>query len=460
MSKKNSGYTSNRLLYSAALIGIGFLWTGTAYIVQAYRLLIMLSGGVVNLITCGAYYVCQAAGVGVVAILFAKRPATASGRMLPVCVTVFGVVCTAAALYSSSLTVIIVCGVLLNLAIGILSGCYLTRLATDVPQQQRGIVFGSVYAFGSIGTWLISLPMQSRFLWHSESFFAIALLAALSLLLLSRLAPPFAQEEKSDNLREGFGKKMIALAAAVLFLLSMENTLGFAFPLKGAADSVYIEFTRAFYGVGLIIAGLVSDKNRRWGAICCLAALAFPFGALALGSNVAGETAMWMLAYLFLGFWSAYRILVFSDISAKNAMPALAVFGLLFGRLGEAAGTLGAELFNGTPLIVLSGIIFVLVIALFFLLYQKLYASVVNPEELERQRFEEYVVRFGFSAREQEIFALIIRGMSNAEIAGALYITESTVKFHVGNIFKKSGHPSRAILIANYKLGAKHKLTD
>ena len=292
MSKKNSGYTSNRLLYSAALIGIGFLWTGTAYIVQAYRLLIMLSGGVVNLITCGAYYVCQAAGVGVVAILFAKRPATASGRMLPVCVTVFGVVCTAAALYSSSLTVIIVCGVLLNLAIGILSGCYLTRLATDVPQQQRGIVFGSVYAFGSIGTWLISLPMQSRFLWHSESFFAIALLAALSLLLLSRLAPPFAQEEKSDNLREGFGKKMIALAAAVLFLLSMENTLGFAFPLKGAADSVYIEFTRAFYGVGLIIAGLVSDKNRRWGAICCLAALAFPFGALALGSNVAGETAM------------------------------------------------------------------------------------------------------------------------------------------------------------------------
>lgn len=61
MSKKNSGYTSNRLLYSAALIGIGFLWTGTAYIVQAYRLLIMLSGGVVNLITCGAYYVCQAA---------------------------------------------------------------------------------------------------------------------------------------------------------------------------------------------------------------------------------------------------------------------------------------------------------------------------------------------------------------------------------------------------------------
>jgi hypothetical protein len=146
----------------------------------------------------------------------------------------------------------------------------------------------------------------------------------------------------------------------------MENTLGFAFPLKGASGSVYIEFTRVFYGVGLVVAGFVSDKNRRSGAICCLAALAFPFGALALGSNMAGETVMWMLAYLFLGFWSVYRILVFSDISGKAGIPALAVFGLLFGRLGEAAGTLGAGLFTGTPLIVISGAVFVAVIALFF----------------------------------------------------------------------------------------------
>jgi DNA-binding CsgD family transcriptional regulator len=48
-----------------------------------------------------------------------------------------------------------------------------------------------------------------------------------------------------------------------------------------------------------------------------------------------------------------------------------------------------------------------------------------------------------------------MRGMSNAEIAGALYITESTVKFHVGNIFKKTGLASRSELIADYKLGYK-----
>ena len=348
---------------------------------------------------------------------------------------------------------VIAAGILLNLAIGVLSGCYLTRLATDIPQQRRGLVFGAAYAFGSLGTWLISLPMGGRFLWHRGSFFVVAALALSSLLLIRRLEPPEKAADREHE-RTGFGKKLILLAAAVLFLLSMENTLGFAFPLGGAQDSVYIEFTRVFYGVGLIIAGFVSDKNRRWGAVCCLAALAFPFAALALGGSVGGETAMWMLAYLFLGFWSVYRILVFSDISGKTGLPVFAVFGLIVGRLGEASGTLGAVLFTGTPLVALSGAVFVLVIALFFLLYQKLYVTTVPAEVMEQQRLAEYARRFGLSAREQDILSLIVKGMSNAEISGALYITESTVKFHAGNIFKKTGRSSRLELIADYKLGS------
>ncbi len=441
-----------KYLYFTALIGLGFLWTGAAYIAQAYRMLDFIDGGVVNLLACGVYYVCQAAGIGAIALLFHRRAAIAGGRALPLCATLVALICTAVSLSSSSLWIIIATGTLLNIAIGGLSGCYLTRLATDIPQQRRGIVFGGAYAFGSIGTWLLSLPMGGRFLWHSVSFFAIVALAAVSLLLVWRLAPPPVVESIGAP-RGSFNKKLLWLAATVLFLLSMENTLGFAFPLRGAADSVYIEFTRAFYGIGLIIAGIVSDKNRRWGAICCLAALAFPFAALALGANVAGETFMWMLAYLFLGFWSVYRILVFSDISGKSGLPAFAVFGLLAGRLGEAAGALGAGLFTGTPLVVLSGIVFALVIGLFFLLYQRLYNPITSPEEAEKCRQMEYVSRFGLSAREQEIFSLIVQGMSNTEIANALYITESTVKFHAGNIFKKTGLGSRLALIADYKLG-------
>lgn len=452
MTEESHTRPKNRFLYFAVLIGLGFFWTGTAYIVQAYRMLQFLDGDTVNLLVCGAYYVCQAVGIGAVAIAFAKRPAITGGRILPFWATIITVVCVAATVFSSSLVVIIMTGTLMNVMIGILSGCYLTRLATDIPQQRRGLVFGSAYAFGSVGTWLMSLPMDGKFLWNSNSFFAIVVLAAISLLLLRHLSPPPKQERSDYLLSPLFSKKVIWLAAAVLFLLSLQNTLGFSFPLKSASGSVYIEFTRAFYAVGLIIAGLVSDKNRRWGAACCLAALAFPFAALALGSSIAGETTMWILAYLFLGFWAAYRILVFSDISAKKGLPALAVTGLLMGRLGEAAGTLGAAFLTGTPLIVVSGVVFALVIALFFSLYQKIYSPIINAEDKEKQRLSEYSSRFGLSTREQEIFNLIIQGMSNAEIATTLYIAESTVKFHAGNIFKKTGLNNRSSLITDFKL--------
>ncbi len=116
MIKSVNAQIKNKYLYFTALIGLGFLWTGSAYIVQAYRL-------------------------------------------LPFCASVVALICTAASLFAPSLAVIITTGALLNIAIGLLSGCYLTRLATDIPQQRRGLLFGGAYAFGSIGTWLLSLPM-------------------------------------------------------------------------------------------------------------------------------------------------------------------------------------------------------------------------------------------------------------------------------------------------------------
>jgi len=41
------------------------------------------------------------------------------------------------------------------------------------------------------------------------------------------------------------------------------------------------------------------------------------------------------------------------------------------------------------------------------------------------------------TARENQVLLLVIRRLSNKEIAGALGICERTVKFHISNIFAK-----------------------
>jgi DNA-binding NarL/FixJ family response regulator len=48
------------------------------------------------------------------------------------------------------------------------------------------------------------------------------------------------------------------------------------------------------------------------------------------------------------------------------------------------------------------------------------------------------------SAREMEVLLLAARGLSNARIASALYLSEATVKRHLANVYEKMGVGSRA----------------
>jgi DNA-binding NarL/FixJ family response regulator len=49
----------------------------------------------------------------------------------------------------------------------------------------------------------------------------------------------------------------------------------------------------------------------------------------------------------------------------------------------------------------------------------------------------------GLTRREAEILELVAEGLSNVQIARALWVTEQTVKFHLSNIYRKLGVANR-----------------
>ncbi len=69
------------------------------------------------------------------------------------------------------------------------------------------------------------------------------------------------------------------------------------------------------------------------------------------------------------------------------------------------------------------------------------YRRHVAPRQREQRRVDL------LTERETEVLALLARGATNGEIAGRLYISEATVKTHVGAIFTKLGVRDRASAI-------------
>ena len=437
-----------------ALIGLSFLWTGSEYMTWwLYKLPLHFDNTAVDLWSEVAGYLFQVVGILLFALVIKKKPKLMNRNSFLIIILVDGIA-AAAAFFAADAYAVLIFGMLMNLLHGMVGGYYLTRLTQAVPQQNRGLVFGIAYAFGSVGSWVLSLFMRGSFLGSPYVFVLYAAMMA-GMIAIDRISLADDDSDLESAEAPHSDKLIIPLAAVVIALLSVVKGLGFYFPsgdLSGGVISA--EATRAFYAIGLIAAGFVNDRNRKHGAICCLCALVFPFLTFALKGEPNTGTVMWIAGYIFFGFFSVYRVVTFSDLAGKkDNLLYISGFGLMFGRIGDALGALiGISMCNtATTLIWISAALLLLTFVMFFWYYNKVYASLPVQDISIEDHIHEFEKAYNMTDRESEVFELIVAGRSNAEIAADLYVSENTVKFHVRNALKTTACPNRTELTAKFR---------
>lgn len=434
---------------TTAVIFLGFLLTSTGHLAWMYRLMELTSADVSYQLSTVAGYALQAVGIGIFALLLKLK--RINPRLIFIISTLGYTACLFPAILSGSFAFSAVFGLLLSLLCGVIAGYYLYEL-TESGGEHRAALFGIGYGAATIGSWLLSVIGGS--LYYGKGVLIIcSVLAVLSVGAAFIKAQPSESEQiTADSKPQIKLSRILLICGGVVLLFSLVNNIGFAFSASAVQGGLRVEFSRLFYAIGLIGAGFVTDKSRKYGAVCALSALVLPFIVLALRGELISTAVFWAIGYFAFGFYSVYRVILFSDIARDRGIIYLSGFGLLIGRVGDSLGSEVNALMSGSELalVVCAAVLFIGSVFLFIRLFQIMYVPAPNSKN-EREIFDDFSINYNLSARERDVLRLLLDDKTNKEISEEICVSENTIKFHVRNLLKKTGCKSRVELKTVYR---------
>ncbi len=439
------------IVKSTVIIFLGFLLTSTGWLAWEYHLLAQISARAADVCTMVVGYLQQAVGVALFSYILRRGQKDAEKAFLGA--LILHMVVMVPAVTSPYLAGTLVFGFLMNLMCGIIAGYYLFFMTRFVEENKRAAVFGIGYALSILSSWLLSVA--GPHFYYSERVLIVPLLLTVFIFFIvfkMKDVPDDPTSEPEKNAVKPPKPRTLYLCALLVFIFSVVSNSGFAFPAADLRGSVNVELSRLVYAAGLIIAGFAADRNRKYVAVCALAALMIPFITLSLRGETLPAIIFWVINYFTFGFYAVYRVILFSDIAGRYSLFGLAGAGLMIGRAGDAVGEAICIALSDhlTILVILTALLFAAAVVVFLQVYQILYVPKAERQMSEREKFYQFSAQHDLSSRERDMLRLILEDKTVAEIADALSISENTVKYHIKNILQKTGYKTRKDLISAY----------
>ena len=367
------------------------------------------------------------------------------------------------------------------LTFGYLSGFIYYQAARWVPGNMQGRYIGGFIALANA---LLFLYEEAAV--HLETAPALLLhLAAIGVILWLFLRPkPWGAVERPlapHPLVLGHWPLCVAVAVTLSLLMGLDD----------AVSMIYYESYRELFApsrlavaLGFLLAGVLADWRPAYLPLTALLGKTVTMAAFASALEGDSLVAKSYAESVFSAFLIVFLLRLFLEIAVRSRRPA---FWAGMGRAIEmpfcAIGTIVGEnlVSRSSPLaaLLVYAVLLVLVAALFYRGLMLYYSAVrpvpadspaptatpapvaaetpvlkpasppdktaagiappLAPLELQEETLRHYQGNYQLTPREVDVLRAILTGRSIAEIAEELHITQRTVKYHIGNLLRKTG---------------------
>ena len=424
-------FSKNNLKY-ILILAIGFFWCSSVYLTQEQHLTNYASVEFVNIAELLFGSVSMALGILTFGLLYRKNKTVKNIYIIFMLLALISMI-TFFATENKYLMSICLCLCCFFGTAGFGAGYHFSLLGSNVEKEYRGRVFAIGYGLGSIGTYLLILFPESFYSSIKTLMIYIpVLLINLYLVIKKTNLIQIKDEKQTSSFKNYFIRiSIIVLAMSLLSALSTDVIAINTIDIAGGYGT-----TRLYYCLGLLLAGFLVDKKNNLFEILTIASFVISLLSIILLKEGYSINLIAGLSYSFVAFFVLFRTMNFVNlVDNKKNMIWAAAFGLMYSRIMEGLMVLFEDnlIKHYTLLVVVITIFLSLVIVLYFLLYFQ------NSKMSENDTVKNISVKYKLGTQEEKVLNLLMKGLSNQEIADELFVSVNTIKNHVANIYKKTG---------------------